>query len=62
MVNNKLRGIQEIVDGIKVSGSIAREAGFELEQYESVLGSIIERTRLGGSQVGNALLFGDIVV
>ncbi len=49
------RGIQQIVDGIKVSGTVAKEAGFDLERYESVLGNIIAQTRLGGSQVGNAL-------
>jgi len=49
------RGIQQIVNGIRVSGTVAREAGFDLERYESVLGSIIARTRLQGSQIGNAL-------
>jgi len=49
------RGIQQIVDGIKISGSIAREAGFELERYEAVLGAVIERTRLAGSQIGNSM-------
>jgi len=46
------RGIKQMVDGIRVSGTVAREAGFDLERYESVLGAIIARTRLGGSQVG----------
>lgn len=49
------RGIQQIVDGIKVSGTVAKEAGFDLERYESVLGNIIAQTRLGGSQVGKTL-------
>jgi len=45
------KGIREITDGIKNSGSMAKEAGFELEQYESMLGKVIEQTRLGGSTV-----------
>ncbi len=49
------RGIKQIVDGIKVSGSIAREAGFDLERYEAVLGAVVERTRLAGSQIGNSM-------
>ena len=56
-----MRGIAEITEGIKVSGTIAKEAGFSLEQYEGVLGSIIEKSRLGGSQVGNALNVGGLV-
>jgi len=41
-----------MVGGIRVSGTVAREAGFELERYEAVLGAIISRTRLQGTQVG----------
>ncbi|GCD10449.1 phage tail tape measure protein [Clostridium tagluense] len=49
------RGIKEMTEGIKISGSVAKDAGFELEQYEGVLGNIISRTRLSGSVVGNGL-------
>lgn len=48
------RGIQEIIRGIQVSGTSAKDAGLSLEQYSAILGSIIEKTRLSGSQVGNA--------
>lgn len=48
------RGINEIAEGIKASGSVAKEAGYDLEEYVSLLGSIIEKTRLAGSQVGNS--------
>lgn len=48
------RGINEIADAIKTSGSVAKEAGYDLEEYTAQVGSIIEKTRLAGSQVGNS--------
>lgn len=46
------RGINEITRAIQASGSIAFEAGMSLEQYSSIIGKVIERTRLSGSTVG----------
>ena len=48
-------GVKQITEGLQVSGSVAKEAGFELENYEAILGSLIEKTRLQGSQIGNSL-------
>lgn len=48
-------GIDQIASGISTSGSVAKDAGLSLQQYSSMLGTIIEQTGLGGSQVGNAL-------
>ena len=47
------KGIQQISQGIMVSGSSAKEAGMSLEQYASVLGNVVAQTRLSGSQVAN---------
>ena len=46
------RGIGEMSDGIKVSGSIAKEAGFELEEYAALIGNVAVQTRLAGSRLG----------
>ena len=46
------RGIGEITDGVKVSGSIAKEAGFEFEEYAAVIGNVAVQTRLAGSRIG----------
>lgn len=48
-------GIDQIASGISTSGSVAKDAGLSLQQYSSMLGTIIEQTGFGGSQVGNAL-------
>lgn len=48
-------GIDQIASGISTSGSVAKDAGLSLQQYSSMLGTIIEQTGLSGSQVGNAL-------
>ena len=48
-------GIDQIASGISTSGSVAKDAGLSLQQYSSMLGTIIEQTGLGGSQIGNAL-------
>ena len=47
-------GIQEISEGIERSGSVAKSAGLDLEQYASMLGLVIEKTGLGGDTIGNA--------
>ena len=48
-------GIEQISAGISTSGSVAKDAGLSLAEYSSMLGTIIEQTNFGGSQVGNAL-------
>lgn len=48
-------GIEQIASGISTSGSVAKDAGLSLAEYSSMLGTIIEQTNFGGSQVGNAL-------
>lgn len=48
-------GIAEISNGISASGSVAKDAGLSLAEYSAMLGTIIEQTGNGGSQVGNAL-------
>ena len=47
-------GIQEIAGGIERSGSVARSAGLELEEYVSMLGLVIEQTGQSGDTIGNA--------
>jgi len=47
-------GIDEIAAGIEQSGSVAREAGLDLQEYVSMLGLVIEKTGQSGSTIGNA--------
>lgn len=47
-------GIQEIAGGIERSGSVAKSAGLDLEQYVSMLGLVIEKTGQSGDTIGNA--------
>ncbi len=49
------QGIQEISRGIMASGSVAKDANMSLEEYSSILGKIIETSRLSGSQVGTGV-------
>lgn len=48
------KGIREINEGIKNSGAIAKEAGYDMESYVAMLGNITETIR-DGSKVSNAL-------
>ncbi len=48
------QGIQEIAGGIERSGSVAKSAGLDLEQYVSMLGLVIEKTGQSGDTIGNA--------
>lgn len=51
-----MQGIQEITKGIQVVGAEAIDVGkMTSDQTEAIIGSIVEKTRLGGEQVGNAL-------
>lgn len=47
-------GVEEIVGGIERSGSVAKAAGLDLEEYASMLGLVIEKTGLSGETIGTA--------
>lgn len=47
-------GIEEIVGGIERSGSVAKVAGLDLNEYASMLGLVIEKTGLSGETIGTA--------
>lgn len=47
-------GISEIASGIEQSGSVAKSAGLNLQEYVSMLGLVIEKTGQSGSTIGNA--------
>ena len=49
------KGIQEMAEGIQVSGSVAKDAGYDLEAYTALLGNLIEKTRESGSVLGRSL-------
>lgn len=42
-------------DAISESGSVAKQAGIDLSSYASMIGVLVEKTGLEGSQLGNAL-------
>lgn len=48
-------GIVQINEGISTSGEVARAAGMDLSEYASIIGLLVEKTGLGGSQLGNSL-------
>jgi hypothetical protein len=45
-------GIDEIASGIEQSGSVAKSAGLDLQEYASMLGLVIEKTGQSGSTIG----------
>lgn len=45
-------GIQEIASGIERSGSVAKSAGLDLQEYASMLGLVIEQTGQSGDTIG----------
>ena len=49
------RSIEQISEGIQVSGAIAHSAGYSYKEFAAQLGALIERTRRNGSEVANAL-------
>jgi TP901 family phage tail tape measure protein len=49
------RGINGVSDAVKASGSVAKEAGFEFEQYASIIGKVMEKTRIEGSNIGQGM-------
>ena len=48
-------GIVQINEGIATSGEVARAAGMDLSEYASMIGMLVEKTGLAGSQLGNSL-------
>ena len=48
-------GIVQINEGISTSGEVARAAGMDLADYASMIGLLVEKTGLAGSQLGNSV-------
>ena len=42
------------MNGVEKSGSIAKNAGFNIQQYSALIGATAEITRASGEEVGNA--------
>jgi len=49
------KGIQSLSEAIQASGTIAKEAGYDIEEYAATVGKLEEVTRLGGSTIGAGL-------
>lgn len=49
------KGVKELSEGIQVSGSVAKDAGYDLENYTALLGTLIAKTRQSGSELGRSL-------
>lgn len=48
-------GVKELSEGIKASGSTAKDAGYDLENYTALLGTLIAKTRQSGGELGRSL-------
>lgn len=48
------KGIQNVSEAVKVSGSVIDSAGMSFERYASIVSATAESTRLSGSVLGNA--------
>lgn len=48
-------GVKELAEGIKASGSVAKDAGYDLENYTALLGTLISKTRQSGGELGRSL-------
>lgn len=48
------KGIQNVSEAVKVSGSVIDSAGMSFEKYASIVSATAESTRLSGSILGNA--------
>ncbi len=46
--------IKEITEGIEASGSVAKNAGLNMQEYATMVGLAVERTGQSGSTIGNA--------
>lgn len=47
-------GIKEITEGIEASGSVAKNAGLNMQEYATMVGVAVEKTGQSGSTIGNA--------
>lgn len=48
-------GVKELSESIKASGSTAKDAGYDLENYTALLGTLIAKTRQSGGELGRSL-------
>jgi TP901 family phage tail tape measure protein len=48
-------GVKELSEGIKASGSTAKDAGYDLENYTALLGTLIAKTRQSGGELGRSM-------
>lgn len=48
-------GVKELSEGVKASGSVAKDAGYDLENYTALLGTLIAKTRQSGGELGRSL-------
>lgn len=46
--------IKEITEGIEASGSVAKNAGLNMQEYSTMVGLAIEKTGMSGSTIGQA--------
>lgn len=49
------KGLKELSEGLQVSGSVAKDASYDIESYTALLGTLISKTRQGGSEIGRSL-------
>lgn len=49
------KGVKELSEGIKASGSTVKDAGYDLENYTALLGTLIAKTRQSGGELGRSM-------
>lgn len=47
-------GMKQITEGIEASGSVAKNAGLNMQEYSAMVGIAVEKTGQSGSTIGNA--------
>lgn len=47
-------GMKEITEGIEAAGSVAKNAGLDMQEYATMVGIAVEKTGQSGSTIGNA--------
>lgn len=48
-------GLQELISGIETAGATAKESGYNIEKFSSLLGVLIQNSGLSGSTLSNSL-------
>lgn len=48
-------GVTQLIDGVKTSGNVMKEAGVSYEEYIALLGAMIEATGRSGSEISNGM-------